>query len=81
MGKDSRELVETLRRLGRRAGRNGGKATPVDTGPGSTFEALLGQRLSSLEERVEEVRGRVNGLFFLVLSTVAVQALLRVAGF
>ena len=81
--RDSRELIAALRRLVTRRPEVSGRAPAeeVDTGPGSTFEALLGQRISAVEERLEEVRGRLNGLLFVVLAAVTVQAVLRVAGF
>lgn len=78
--RDSHELVTALRRLVRRGRRQRASVGPVDTGPGSTFEALLGQRIAAVEERLEEIRGRLNGLFFLLIGAVAVQAVLRVVG-
>lgn len=72
-----RDLTLVLRRLlGRRP-----PASVVVVAPGSAFEAVLDQRVVSLEQRLEELRGRINGLFFLILGTVLVQVVLRVAGF
>jgi len=75
------ELVQLLSRLVRRRLRpaNGGAyASAIDT-PSSTFEALLQERLRAVEEDLSEIRGRVNGLIFLVVGAVLVQLLLRIA--
>lgn len=70
-----------LRRLvPRREKRGGGEAgagTPLRLSPSSGFEALLEERVRGLRREVREVRGRVNGLIFLVLGVVVVQTLLR----
>lgn len=76
----SQRLRAVLARLFR-AGRAGMEGqTVVDVRPRSAFDALLDQRLTSLEKRVDEMRGRVYGLIFLVLGAVAVQTVLRLTG-
>lgn len=74
----SDELVRLLRGL-RRAKALNEEEGPKDIllAPGSTFEAVLQERLRTLEAELAEVRGRVNGLLFVVLGAVLVQLLLR----
>ena len=43
----------------------------------AAFQAVVEERLRTLEGEVAEVKGRVNGLFFLIAGTVAAQVLLR----
>ena len=45
----------------------------VDLSPRSAFDALLDARLNVLERQVDELKGRVNGLIFLVIGAVIVQ--------
>ena len=74
------ELGETLRRLwaGLRKGREGQTySARVEVAPASAFEAVLDQRLKELEAQVEEVKGRVNGLLYLVAGTVLLEVVLR----
>jgi hypothetical protein len=46
-------------------------------GPESAYEALLDQRLQTLAAQLEELKGRVNGLIFLVVGTVVTEVVLR----
>ena len=48
----------------------------VDLSPRSPFDALLDARLKTLERQVEELKGRVHGLMFLVAGAVVVQVVL-----
>ncbi len=43
----------------------------------AAFQAVVEERLRNLEAEVAEVKGRVNGLIFLIAGTVAAQVLLR----
>ncbi len=45
-----------------------------------TFRAVIDERLRSLERQLDEVKGRVNGLIFLLTGAVAAQFILRLAG-
>ncbi len=86
------ELRDALRGLLSRATRNHGRAAPVavspapdtrptlDMEPSTAFEALLQQQMQSLEQQLQDLRGRINDLFLLIVGTVALQAILRVAG-
>ena len=44
------------------------------------FRAVVYERLRSLERQLDEVKGRVNGLIFLLAGAVAAQLLLQVLG-
>ena len=44
------------------------------------FRAVVDERLRSLERQLDEVKGRVNGLIFLLAGTVAAQLILRITG-
>ncbi len=44
------------------------------------FRAVVDERLRSLERHLDEVKGRVNGLIFLLAGAVAAQFILRLAG-
>ena len=63
----SEEIREAARRL-RRDLWDG-----VNLSPRSAFDALLDARLNVLERQVDELKGRVNGLIFLVIAAVIVQ--------
>lgn len=64
------ELEESIRRL------KGPGPARVDVSPSSPFDALLEQRMRALENHVDELKGRVNGLVFLVVGAVIVQIVL-----
>ncbi|MBI4201095.1 MAG: hypothetical protein HY531_02250 [Chloroflexi bacterium] len=66
----SEELKEAITRLKRPA------QAGVDLSPRSAFDALLDARLKELEAQVEELKGRVHGLMFLVVGAVIVQVVL-----
>lgn len=83
------ELRDALRGLLSRAIRNHGRASIASTPaikptlymePSTTFEALMQQQLQLLEQQLQDLRGRINNLFLLIVGTVALQAILRVAG-
>ena len=44
---------------------------------GAAFRAVVDERLRNLERQVDEVKGRVNGLIFLLAGAVAVQLVVR----
>ena len=48
----------------------------IDLSPRSPFDALLDARLKGLERQVDELKGRVHGLMFLVAGAVIVQVVL-----
>ena len=66
----SEELVSAIRRLAR-------PRPPVEIKPRCPFGHLVDERLRALEGAVDEIRWRVNALFFLVVGAVAVEVVLR----
>lgn len=46
-------------------------------GSAAAFRAAVQERLRALEREMAEVKGRVNGLIFLIAGTVAAQVILR----
>jgi hypothetical protein len=44
----------------------------------ATFRAAIGERMRNLESDLGEIKGRVNGLIFLVAAAVITQLLVRV---
>ena len=84
------ELRDALRGLLRRAAkydRRASAAAPapdvkaaLNMEPRTAFEALLQQQMQSLEQQLQDLRGRINNLFLLIVGTVALQAIMRVAG-
>lgn len=71
-----RALERALARLRRTRARPGGGA-PLDGLSAAAFRAAVNERLRSLERQLEEVKGRVNGLLFLLAGAVATQLILR----
>lgn len=63
--------------------RRGGKAAqetvePVRRRAGDTFRVRVEERLRNLEQQVNEIKGRVNGLIFLVAGTALTQVILKI---
>ncbi len=73
-----RVLEQTLARL-RRAGR-GEVGEPTMPRSAAAFRAVVEERLRNMERQLDEVKGRVNGLIFLLAGAVAVQFVLRLVG-
>ncbi len=71
----SRALERALARLRRRPPAAGAEPAPLPAG--AAFRAVVDERLRSLERQLDEVKGRVNGLLFLLAGTVATQVVLR----
>ena len=47
-------------------------------GEAAAFRARVEERLNNLEAQLDELKGRINGLLFMIAGTVAAQTLLRV---
>ena len=73
-------LERTLTRLRRRRVERYDERLPAARLSAAAFRAAVEERLRSLERQLEEVRGRVNGLIFLLAGTVAAQLILRLLG-
>ena len=66
-------LEQTLARLRRRRE----DAAPAAGITAGAFRAVVDERLRNLERQLDEVKGRVNGLIFLLAGTVAAQLVVR----
>lgn len=58
---------------GNRSGAHRGRSSAA------AFRAVVEERLRNLEREMGEVKGRINGLIFLVLGAVITQLMLRLA--
>jgi hypothetical protein len=72
----SASLDSSIRRTVRRW-RGGRPPAPPDLGPTNTFEALLDQRYKDLAAEVAEIKGRINGLIFVVIGGVIAELAVR----
>ena len=72
-----RLLERTVARLRRPRATSG---VPPERLSAAAWKAAVDERLRSLERQVDEVKGRVNGLIFLLAGTVAAQLVLRLVG-
>ena len=73
----SHRLAEALRRFRRSPEAAGEVSARVSA---AEFRAAAEQRLRALEREVAEVKGRVNGLIFVVVGAVMTQIVLRLLG-
>ena len=71
-------LERTLVRLRRRRHVDAGDPAP-QLSP-EAFRAIVNERLRSLQRQLDEVKGRVNGLIFLLVGAVAAQIVLGLIG-
>jgi len=62
--------------------RIGGKGAnpPLEMSPGCAFGALVEERLKDMERNIQEVKGRINGLIFLILGLVVAEVIIRLVG-
>lgn len=67
-------LGEAVQRL--RSGHNAG----VELRPASAYEAVTRQMVESLRDELRDIKGRLDGLLFLVAGTVVLDVVLRVSG-
>lgn len=49
----------------------------IETAPACPFGAVLGEQVKNLDRALDELRGRVNGLLFVVAGAVVVEIVLR----
>jgi hypothetical protein len=47
--------------------------------PGSAYEAVTRQMVEGVREELREIRGRINGLLFLMIGALGIEAILRIA--
>ncbi|MDP9370642.1 MAG: hypothetical protein M3Q03_20640 [Chloroflexota bacterium] len=53
---------------------------PLDLGPLSAHEAVTRQMVEALADDLEEIKGRLNGLLFMVAGAIVVDVTIRIAG-
>ena len=53
---------------------------PVDLAPGTAYEVVTRTKLEDLANDVKEIRGRIDGIFWLVAASIIVQIVLRLLG-
>jgi hypothetical protein len=53
---------------------------PVEMRPGSAYEAVTRQMVEGLADDLKEIRGRLNGLLWMVAAAILVDVVMRVAG-
>jgi hypothetical protein len=71
----AREIERALALLARRG--RARRPAPEQPGERASFRATVDLRLSNLERQLDELKGRVNGLLFLLAGAVATQVVLR----
>jgi hypothetical protein len=66
------EVRERLRRLRR--------AESVELRPVSAYEAVTRQMVEGLADELKEIRGRLNGLLWMVAGAILIDVVMRLAG-
>lgn len=66
-----REQVQRLRR---------GSVMEVELKPASAYEAVTRQMVESLAEEIREMKGRLDGMLWMVAGSVLLDVVLRLAG-
>ncbi len=56
-----------------------GHRRPIELGPASAYEALTRQMVERMADDLAEIKGRLNGLLFLVAGAVIIDAVTRLA--
>ena len=67
-----RSIGELFLKIGRRR-----SLPPVDISPGCPFGALLQERQHAMEREIAELKGRINGLIFLLIALVLAEIAMR----
>lgn len=70
-------MTDQLERAVARFRRSDGSGDVAGRVSAAAFRAAVEQRLRNLERDIGEVKGRLNGLIFLVIGTVITQVLLK----
>lgn len=52
----------------------------LEISPGCPFGALVEQRLKDMERNTQEIKGRINGLIFIILGLVVAEVIIRLVG-
>jgi len=69
------EVRETVRRMRERSSSPG-----LEMRPGSAYEAVTRQMVEGLGEDLREIRGRLNGLLWMVAGAIVLDVVMRLAG-
>jgi len=79
---NSKKLASNMRRLFLRTGnqRREGGDYAFEVSPGCLFGALVEERLKNMEGNIHELKGRLNGLIFLLVGVVFAEVIIRLAG-
>ena len=72
----SKKLAGSMRKLLLRI-RGKDELSPLEMSPGCPFGALVEERLRSMERDTREVKGRINGLIFLLIALVVAEVIMR----
>jgi hypothetical protein len=57
-----------------------GQPAGIDMEPASAYEAVTRQMVEGVRDELREIRGRINGLIFLLTGTMIGEVLLRLTG-
>ena len=79
---NSEKLANSVKKLFLRI-RNPGREDSdyaFEVSPGCLFGALIEERLKNMEGNIHELRGRINGLIFLLVAVVFAEVITRLAG-
>ncbi|MCO5216175.1 MAG: hypothetical protein M9934_14525 [Thermomicrobiales bacterium] len=49
----------------------------IELAPRSTYEVVTRERLEHMAHDLDEIKGRINSLFYLVIGSIIVEAVLR----
>ena len=74
--KSSKKLAGSMRKLFLRV-RGKGEPSLLEMSPGCPFGSLVEERLRSMERDTLEVKGRINGLIFLLIALVVAEVIMR----
>lgn len=80
MGNGSSEkLASSMKRLFLRI-RGKSEVSPFEMSPGCAFGAVVEERLKDVERNIQEVKGRINGLIFLIIALVLAEVITHLVG-
>ncbi len=56
------------------------QSEPIDLRPGNAYEAVTRQMVESLTDELREIRGRLNGLIFMMIGAIVLDIVTRIGG-
>jgi len=72
LGDSMRNLLLKLKDSMRKQGESS-----LDISPGCPFGAVVDERLKNMEQSIEELKGRINGLIFVLVGALALEIIVR----